>query len=91
MRRYSRQYRSGFFSLFYFNFIIHSLQTARETLERAIRAVNSNKLWDAEVIYGLLLTESLFVACSNEALPAGDTDSLFVLLRHRSKVLIQAD
>jgi len=35
------------------------VQTARETLERAIRMVNSNKDWHAKVVYGD--TDSLFV------------------------------
>lgn len=42
------------------------VQTARETLEKAIAVIHSVERWDAEVVYG-------------------DTDSLFVYLKGRSK------
>lgn len=42
------------------------VQTARETLEKAIAFIHSVKRWDAEVVYG-------------------DTDSLFVYLKNRTK------
>lgn len=42
------------------------VQTARETLERAIAYIHSNERWGAEVVYG-------------------DTDSIFVYLKGRSK------
>lgn len=69
------------------------VQTARTTLERAIRLIEGNPAWRARVVYGARRQPLAFICairlaphqhCSPMLLHAGDTDSMFVLLPGRS-------